>query len=96
MSTKLRSDTALIIGKGALSRVWYLDLAHVEQEFLSVAALALRPAVYEAREQLPVTTFDPTVTPTVARPPLRTHRYTHCHRHAHRRTHRHSHHHASR
>ena len=59
MSTQLRGDTALKIGQHTLSRVSYFSLDHVEKEFMSVVALNLHGAVYEAREVLP--TVDLTV-----------------------------------
>ena len=40
MSTKLRSDTALIIGRDALSSVWYLDLAQVPRVVMAACGLA--------------------------------------------------------
>ena len=59
MSTQLRGDTALKIGQHTLSRVSYFSLDHVEKEFMSVVALNLHGAIYEAREVLP--TVDLTV-----------------------------------
>lgn len=67
MSAKLKTDTALLIAKHSLSRVWYLDLAHVENQYMSMVALKLQPAVYEAGEQLPVVDLTILVTGLAAR-----------------------------
>ena len=41
MSHQLRGDTALLVGKVSLSRVWYFDLNLVEKEFVGDHARAL-------------------------------------------------------
>ena len=52
MSHQLRGDTALIVGRNSLSRVWYFNLSAVEREFVAVVALNLHHHVYEARERI--------------------------------------------
>jgi hypothetical protein len=37
MSHQLRGDTALIVGRASLARVWYFELGRVEKEFVAGA-----------------------------------------------------------
>ena len=56
MSDQLRSETAQLVARDSLSKIWYFNVSNprwtVEPEFLGAVALYLRPSVYEIHERI--------------------------------------------
>ena len=56
MSDRLRSETAQLVARDSLSKIWYFNSANprwqVEADYLGSIALYLRPSVYEVHERI--------------------------------------------
>ena len=57
MSDQLRSETAALVARDLLSKIWYFSNSRwqVDEGYLGAVALYLRPSVYEINEHIQAT-----------------------------------------